>query len=215
LPLPCCHSGFTLAAEQNALQNPFDSLIDSYVENNVGLAEHFLNETLAAHLKSNLKTLFEGNNMLPAGIGNQELLQQDNKVRGDLIYWLDRAHNDPYENEFLDLMDRFVLYLNETCYTGITGYEFHYALYETGAFYKKHLDQFRSDKSRSFSMIMYLNADWQEKDGGELRVFHVDHVQTIAPMSGKCVFFKSSELEHEVLITNVPRLSITGWLKTG
>ena len=25
--------------------------------------------------------------------------------------------------------------------------------------------------------------------------------------------FKSSELEHEVLVTNKPRMSITGWLK--
>jgi SM-20-related protein len=32
-------------------------------------------------------------------------------------------------------------------------------------------------------------------------------------MSGKSVFFKSSELVHEVLTTNKPRMSITGWLK--
>jgi SM-20-related protein len=120
-----------------------------------------------------------------------------------------------YENLFFDLMDRFVAYLNSTCYTGITGYEFHYALYETGSFYKRHLDQFRSNKSRAFSMIMYLNADWETKDGGELCVYHADRIQTIAPENGKCVFFRSNELEHEVLVTHKPRLSITGWLKTG
>ncbi len=134
-------------------------------------------------------------------------------VRSDKIYWLDPKHNDPHENSFFELMDQFVRYLNSTCYTGITGYEFHYALYEKGSFYKKHLDQFQNNKSRAYSMIMYLNTDWQEKDGGELCIYHRDHVQTVAPRNGKCVFFKSSELEHEVLLTHQPRLSITGWLK--
>ena len=197
------------------MHSTFDCLIDSFIENQVGLADHFLSDTLAACLKGNLNALFAGQHLLSAGIGNKALLVQDKLVRGDLIYWLDRAHNDPHENDFFDLMDRFVAYLNATCYTGITGYEFHYALYEKGTFYKRHLDQFRNDQRRSFSMIMYLNANWQEKDGGELRVYDGTRVQTIAPQHGKCVFFKSSELEHEVLLTHQPRLSITGWLKTG
>jgi SM-20-related protein len=32
-------------------------------------------------------------------------------------------------------------------------------------------------------------------------------------MNGKGVFFKSGELEHEVLLANKMRMSITGWLK--
>jgi SM-20-related protein len=65
-------------------------------------------------------------------------------------------------------------------------------------------------------MIMYLNTDWILADGGELRIHHADKsIQNISPISGKSVFFKSSELMHEVLETHQPRLSITGWLKTG
>ena len=152
--------------------------------------------------------------MLAAGIGNNTALQHDKLIRSDRIYWLDRSHDNPSEIAFFELMDSFVSYLNSTCYTGITGYEFHYALYEKGSFYKKHLDQFKNNKSRAFSMIMYLNVDWQENDGGELCIYHSDHQQLIAPINGTCVFFKSSELEHEVLMTHQPRLSITGWLKT-
>jgi SM-20-related protein len=132
-----------------------------------------------------------------------------------MIYWLDRSHDDVYENDFFELMDSFVKYLNETCYTGITGYEFHYALYEEGRFYKKHLDQFRTDGSRQYSMIMYLNADWKLSDGGELCIHQNGSLQNISPVNRKGVFFKSSELEHEVLLTNKPRMSITGWLKIG
>jgi SM-20-related protein len=196
------------------LETIFNCLIDSYVADKVGLAEHFLNVPLAAQLKGNLNTLFAGNQLRDAGIGNDTVLTNDKLIRSDKIYWLDPKHNDLHENNFFLLMDLFVRHLNSTCYTGITGYEFHYALYETGSFYKKHLDQFRSNKSRAFSMIMYLNAEWEQADGGELCIYHDDHTQTIAPMNGTCVFFKSSELEHEVLLTHAPRMSITGWLKT-
>ncbi len=130
-----------------------------------------------------------------------------------MICWLDRIHNDEHENTFFDLIDNFISYLNSSCYTGITDYEFHYTRYPAGTFYKKHHDQFQNNTSRAFSMIMYLNANWQEKDGGELCLHHDDRLQIISPLSGKCVFFKSNEMAHEVYQTNEPRLSITGWLK--
>jgi len=179
----------------------------------VGIAENFLSEALASHLKDNLKKLYSEKQLLNAGTGNEAVVVQDKLIRGDKIYWLDRKHNDPYENDFFDLMDQFVIHLNSTCYTGITGYEFHYTMYEKGRFYKKHLDQFRNNGSRQYSMIMYLNADWEEKDGGELCIHHGENLQNITPTNGKSVFFKSSELEHEVLLTNKSRMSITGWLK--
>lgn len=197
------------------MQNIFDSLIDSFLENKVGIADAFLNTTLAAHLTENLNALYLNQRLLTAGIGNQAITVKNTLVRNDKIYWLDRQHNDVHENSFFELMDDFVRYLNMTCYTGITGYEFHYALYEKGSFYKKHLDQFQNNKSRAYSMIIYLNVGWQEQDGGELCIYHDDYVQTVAPRNGKCVFFKSSELEHEVMLTHQPRLSITGWLKCG
>ena len=195
------------------LETTFNCLIDRYIADKVGLAQDFLNIPLAAHLKANLHRLYADQKLQSAGIGQESGLTHDKKIRSDKIYWLDPSHNDPHENDFFALMDSFVLHLNSTCYTGITGYEFHYAMYETGSFYTKHLDQFRSNKSRAFSMIMYLNAEWEQADGGELCIYQDGQTQSIAPINGTCVFFKSSELEHEVLVTNQPRLSITGWLK--
>jgi SM-20-related protein len=149
------------------------------------------------------------------------------------IYWLDRIaeHNDlalhlkiekinffsakQCQSHGLKTSLSFVLFLNASCYTGITGYEFHYTLYEKGSFYKKHFDQFRNNDSRQYSMIMYLNTNWQKVDGGELCIYQEKAQQRISPENGKLVFFKSNEMLHEVLKTNVPRMSITGWLKTG
>ncbi len=179
----------------------------------MGIAEGFLSKALAKHLADNLQTLYASNLMLSAGTGNESVVAHDKLFRSDVIYWLDRKHNDQYENNFFDLVDQFVNHLNATCYTGINGYEFHYAMYETGSFYKKHLDQFRNNSSRKYSLIFYLNEDWQEIDGGELCIYDGGDVQKILPVTGKSVFFRSDELPHEVLVANRPRLSITGWLK--
>ena len=149
------------------MQLNFDTLIDSYLEDKVGISNSFIGVSLAASLKENLMRLHSTNQLLSAGIGNNTIVDHDLLIRKDKIYWLDRSHQNIHENLFFNLIDEFVLYLNSTCYTGITGYEFHYALYESGSFYKKHLDQFQNDSRRIYSMIMYLNTDWQVSDGGE------------------------------------------------
>ena len=196
------------------MQNTFDTLINSYIENKIGIADHFLSDALSAHLKENLRILYADNQLSAAGTGQKDQTDHTNLFRTDQIYWLDRNHNNIHENSFFDLMDAFVSHLNETCFTGINAYEFHYTLYETGCYYKKHFDQFRNNDSRKFSMVMYLNEDWKENDGGELCIHTENSNQNISPMNGKSVFFKSNELEHEVLVTNKQRLSITGWLKS-
>lgn len=195
------------------MQTVFNSLINGFIDNNVGIAQNFLPTALALHLKENLTALYDNKEFQHAGTGNSVSSVQNKLVRSDMIYWLDKKHNNQYENDFFELIDLFVSHLNSTCYTGITGYEFHYALYETGSFYTKHLDQFRNNDSRKYSMIFYLNSDWKQTDGGELRIFHNNSTQDIAPLNGTSVFFKSNELAHEVLLTKKPRMSITGWLK--
>ena len=110
-------------------------------------------------------------------------------------------------------MKNFIERLNETCYAGINDYEFHYALYEEGSFYKRHKDQFRNDADRKYSLISYLNKEWTEEDGGQLWVYHGNEINKILPHAQTAVFFKSDEMEHEVTKANRSRMSITGWLK--
>ena len=192
----------------------FNTLINSFIENKVGIAENFLSKSLSLHLKENLVTLYKEKLLKVAGTGNNSRFKKDHLFRNDIIYWLDRKHKDIHEDVFFDLMDSFISFLNETCYTSISSYEFHYTLYEKGSFYKKHIDQFKCNDSRQFSMIFYLNSEWKEEDGGQLCIHHENTIENISPVSGKAVFFKSSELEHEVLVSNELRMSVTGWLKS-
>jgi SM-20-related protein len=195
------------------MEDSFEALIASYIATKVGVVENFIELSLSKHLISNLLMLHQNNLLVPAGIGNVQKLQQNQLVRNDVIYWLDRKNNNIYENEFLTQIEAFISYLNESCYAGITGYEFHYSLYEKGAFYRKHLDQFQDNSSRQFSLISYLNCEWKIADGGELCIYQENNIQKISPTNGKTIFFKSNELVHEVLTTQKQRLSITGWLK--
>ena len=192
----------------------FDKLIESFIQDKVGIAEDFLGLQLAQNLKQNLLALIQNNQLKPAGIGHQKEGKHDKLIRSDQIYWLDRTHRNDFEDAFLNLVDAFVFHLNSTCFTGITSYEFHYTCYEKGAYYLKHLDQFKDNDSRKYSMIVYLNSGWKTEDGGELCIHHQSgELQLINPNDRKSVFFKSNELVHEVMLTNTQRLSITGWLK--
>jgi len=204
---------FILYFDFYKLLEKFNTLIDSFIENKIGISDDFISDSLAFNLKEHLLSLYQNNELKLAGVGNKDNLVENKLSRNDVIYWLDRVHNNEFENSFLDIIDQFVIHLNSTCFTNIKSYEFHYALYEKDSFYTKHVDQFKNNDGRKFSMIMYLNKDWVPSDGGELCIHHPDRLQNISPNNKKSVFFQSNELEHEVLITNVPRLSITGWLK--
>ena len=195
------------------MKTQFDILIDSYLENKVGIDSSFLGLDLSNGLEQNIRDLQHDDSMIPAGIGNNTLKDHEQKLRGDKIYWMDKSHDNKFEQEFLHLVENFIEHLNRTCYTGINAYEFHYAVYEEGSFYKRHLDQFKSNNNRKFSLINYLNKNWLEVDGGQLNIFHPDEIQRILPEAQTAVFFKSDEIEHEVTLANKDRMSITGWLK--
>jgi len=67
-----------------------------------------------------------------------------------------------------------------------------------------------------FSLVLYLNDAWQETDGGQLRVYplHYPEGVDVFPQGGRAVFFRSDQLEHEVIpAPKRERMSITGWFK--
>lgn len=169
---------------------------------------------MANSLKQNLLALNQQSLLIEVGTGNSESISYDSAVRSDSIYWLDKKHNNAFENEFFAQIEAFIIYLNQSCYVGITGYKFHYSLYESGDFYLKYLNQFKNIPSIKYSIISYLKSNWQESDGGELLIHQLNNNQKIVPTQGKTVLFKSDELVHEVLVNQNTRMSITGWLKS-
>ncbi|MGY5355792.1 2OG-Fe(II) oxygenase [Wenyingzhuangia sp. IMCC45467] len=203
-----------LTTEQEELQ--FEVLIDGLLNNQYGFTESFLDINTISGLRNNLFRYRENGEMYPAGIGKKFDYQKNTLVRGDLIKWFDENTTDIHERLLLDKINRFITYLNSTCYTSINASEFHYATYEVNSFYKRHLDQFKSEKGRKFSLVIYLNEDWSTEDGGKLSLYiNENKIDDVYPLEGRAVFFKSDELEHEVHPSFTRnRISIAGWLKS-
>ncbi len=192
----------------------FEQLIDGFVQNEVGVSHQFIPQHLAAALKNNIEQFYREGKTADAGIGSAQHKMLESSIRRDKIYWIYPDTTNAAEKEFIELIEAFITYMNRTCYTGINAYEFHYAVYEAGSFYKRHRDRFKDSDARKFSLVSYLNDDWTEADGGQIVLYHKNgQAQCELPTYRKSVFFKSDDLEHEVLLAHRTRLSITGWLK--
>jgi len=195
------------------MKEQFEEIVESFIEHKVGISEFFLAAGLTAMLQQHVHRLNQDGVMISGGIGNDTIQNHNDRVRSDKIHWLDKKNKYVEEVGFLEHVEDFIDYLNKTCYAGINAYEFHYALYEQGSFYKRHRDQFRNDNNRKYSLISYLNDDWLEADGGQLWIHHDTETQKIVPTGRKAVFFESNEMEHEVTVAARQRMSVTGWLK--
>lgn len=198
----------------------FETIINGILTDGYGIADNFITPDEVVALADQLHKRRNAGKFKAAGTGNEQV-SVANAVRGDEIMWLDNTTAAPVEKAFLLRISEFVSYINQTCYLGLRDVEFHYARYPVGAFYKRHLDQFRSDSRRKLSVICYLNTDWHEVDGGQLALYlpgatgEPEQQIIISPIGGRLVCFESGLLPHEVLPATHERLSVTGWLKTG
>lgn len=197
----------------------FKPIIDSITSEGYGVLDNFLSSDEVLALAAQLRQRQTAGQLRAAGIG-QGQATVEKQIRGDAIFWLDETDQTSEETVFLDRIDAFRQYVNQTCYLGLREVEFHYALYPPGALYKRHLDQFRASSQRKLSLICYLNSNWQPADGGQLAIYlpvagQQERTLTIEPVGGRLVCFESGRLEHEVLPATRERLSLTGWLKTG
>lgn len=148
-----------------------------------------------------------------AGIGTDADYQVDKTVRGDQICWLNEQQPAPALQPFIASIERLIFILNRYCYLGLRDFESHFAVYPAGTFYERHLDQFYHNDNREISVILYLNEDWTEEDGGHLKLFMPNgDEKEVDPIAGRLVIFRSGDLEHEVCLTHKQRYSITGWL---
>jgi SM-20-related protein len=150
---------------------------------------------------------------LAARIGTGRSLQRREDVRGDLICWLAGALSTA-ETEVLAALGQLRLRLNESAYLGLLDLEMHYAWYPPGAAYASHVDRPHGRSARRVSVALYLNEHRSPADGGALRIRGDDgRCRDIEPVGGRLVLFLSESREHEVLLTHVPRLSLTGWFR--
>jgi SM-20-related protein len=177
------------------------AVIDNFLS--PGEVEAILNTDEFTHAKLHFKK---------AGIGKSQDRHVNESIRGDFIQWIDPAHTNSAIGVYTNRLRELLQYLKQALYLSLKNAEVHMTVYPIGTFYKRHLDQFRADDYRKLSVICYLNNDWSEKDGGQLKMYLPEGPVEVLPISGRLVCFRSDKIEHEVLPATKDRLSITGWI---
>ena len=186
------------------------SWIDELADNDYVVIDDFLALALLREVNRIFNRLIEQDELKKAGIGSIDY-QIVSEVRGDFIHWIDQKETHELDF-FFDQIKRISEQLNRYCFLGIKSHEFHFALYPKGSYYEKHLDQFQERNNRIISVVFYLNENWTDGNGGELKIYKDSGNIIISPLSNRLVLFKSDIIEHEVLPTATSRKSITGWL---
>jgi len=94
--------------------------------------------------------------------------------------------------------------------------------------FKKHVDNnvLKSDDGRRITLIYYLNGDWEESQGGLIRLYldpqahdplydatENQVTKDIEPMANRLIAFWSDNVPHEVLEAYADRYAVSLWLK--
>ncbi|WP_232802306.1 2OG-Fe(II) oxygenase [Alloalcanivorax mobilis] len=150
-----------------------------------------------------------------AGIGRRQDHQHNRRVRRDRTRWLDGS--TLAQCRLLEELEQLRLAVNRALFLGLFDLEAHFALYDPGAYYRRHLDAFNGNNGRVLSVVLYLNDRWQAEEGGRLRIWpdnNALHPATeVMPSAGTLVCFLSDRIPHEVLEAHRQRISIAGWFR--
>jgi len=194
------------------LLSQFDRIADGLANDGISVIDDFLSKEEVADIvhtdefKSGLLRFKR------AGIGKAQEKQINESIRGDYIQWLDHANAVPPIQLYQERLSQLTAFLNQALFLSLKDFESHMTIYPVGSFYRRHIDQFKKDDHRKLSVICYLNENWMEEEGGQLRVYFPNGSKDFFPLAGRLVCFRSDLLEHEVLPALRERLSLTGWL---
>lgn len=190
--------------------NLLSDIVDALVSDGYIIIPNALSPQLAQDLQKFAQNI---TNFKKAGISSTSKLHLDATKRRDAISWLNK--DDACQSEFLNFTQELQKQLNQELYLGINYYESHFAIYEKGDFYEKHLDAFKGSKNRIVTTVYYLNDAWDAKNGGELVIYNTKNeaIKKVIPHANTLIVFLSDKFPHEVLPAKKRRFSIAGWFR--
>jgi SM-20-related protein len=192
-----------------------DTIADTLAHKGYIILKNIFSHKQLLQLQQRLQHLDESH-WKPAGIGRHQNFQLQENIRSDHISWIDPTNDNPVERDYLNNMEILRSGLNQRLFMGLFDFECHFARYQKGSFYQKHIDTLKGSSNRVLSTILYLNTNWQKADSGELLIYPEKGEQVIErvlPEMGTQVIFLSEQFPHEVLPANRLRLSLTGWFR--
>lgn len=196
-------SGYVVASD--ALN--FDAIIAAFYQHGWVWLPNFLTPELNSAL---LHEAQHDAQLTPAGIGRQSDHQLNQQVRRDDTQWFDGASTA--QQRYLALMAQLQQAFNRRCFLGLFDFECHFARYQHGDYYQKHLDAFSGRSNRLLTTVSYLNS---VSSGGELALYDEQDqlIDRFRPTAGSLILFESERFPHEVLPALDTRYSIAGWFR--
>jgi len=188
----------------------FESVADGLADQGYAIVDQFLIQSEVEAIIKDEKIKLDIESFQKAGIGKHG--KQINEVRGDYIKWIESDEASPSLQLYIQRIRDLIQYLNHSLFLSLKDFEVHRTVYPVGTFYKRHLDQFKQNDHRKLSLICYLNENWDETHGGQLRMHLPSGTLDVFPNGGKLVCFRSDMIEHEVLPATRERYSLTGWI---
>jgi SM-20-related protein len=202
-------------AQESAAMNSYDQtagIADALAERGFAIVPDWLPPDQVAALAEEAQALSAGGRFKHAGVGRGAGHAVRREIRGDSILWLDEQAPTAAQAAYWAAIEALRAALNRELYLGLASFEAHYAIYPPGTHYQKHVDRFSDADERVISCSLYLNREWREQHGGQLRLHladgHPDGYIDVLPTAGTCVLFRSDTFLHEVLPATRTRLSV-------
>lgn len=186
------------------------SWLERLAENEFVVIEQFIPKENLSALTQLFDEIYQSEAFNLAKVGANSQKKRMDEIRSDAIYWLEKSKHSSISG-FFELIEEMMKEIAEFLFLSLQAYEFHFAHYPKGGYYKAHLDQFKEKKNRMISVVIYLNSDWKPGMGGELKI-HGEKEVLVEPFFNRAVIFRSDTVLHEVLPTQFERKSLTGWL---
>jgi len=220
------HSLSALHLSSEALPRVTPSDLQQLDSQGYVIIDNFLPEPLQESLRADVQNLRKSSKFNVAKIGQDatNALNTDIRIAETCFLGPSKLEDipDASRSQLYDVLDGIRRDLPQPLDSNLS--EFLYAYYPKGGFYRRHRDAIPGSAStlRQFSLLMYLNKDWNQSHGGQLRM-HMDsggdylpegeppNFKDVEPKGGTLVLFKSDQIPHEVLDTQEERVAIVGW----
>ena len=124
-----------------------DQLIDALFTHGYYVWDDFLKEDEVEQLRDCIPEDWK-----KARIGRNDETVRESRMRSDKIQWLHPKMGLPVEC-YLAKMEQIRLEANRHFFLGLFEYEAHFAKYEKGDFYQKHLDSFQGNENRRLTTV--------------------------------------------------------------
>jgi SM-20-related protein len=180
-----------------------DAIVEAFYQHGWVWLPNFLSDELNTALAHEAQ-------LAPAGVGRQGAHQLNQQIRRDATQWFDGS--TAAQQQYLAQMALLQQLFNRRCFLGLFDFECHFASYQNGDYYQKHVDAFSGRSNRVLTTVSYLNS---VSAGGELALYdeHDKLIDKFLPTAGGLILFESERFPHEVLPAIDSRYSIAGWFR--